>query len=58
MPRVHSEVEVLYGTLFQPLCENNAGRDAFRGRDVEMTSDERFVTCPRCLKALGYAVAA
>lgn len=53
--RVHASVEILFDTLFQPLCENQRGRDAFRGGDVEMTGDESQVTCRPCLRALGYA---
>lgn len=54
--RVHFAAEVLFGTVFQPACENAAGRDAIAdiGRPVEMTTDEREVTCKRCLRALGY----
>ena len=56
---VHFEVEVLYGTLSQPLCENNAGRDAIADmeRDVEMSPRDEEVTCRKCLKALGYETA-
>jgi hypothetical protein len=58
MPRrVHYEVEVLYGTVYQPLCEQ--GRDAIGSShlECEMTTDDREVTCKRCLKALGYEAA-
>jgi hypothetical protein len=57
--RVHFECEVLYGTLSQPLCENNAGRDAFADADkpVSMTDDESEVTCRRCLSAMGIEAA-
>lgn len=56
---VHSEIEVLYGALYQPLCENNAGRDAFASdRDVEMTTDDARVTCRKCLRAMGVRLAA
>jgi hypothetical protein len=53
---VHFEVEVGYDCLYQPACENAAGRDAIAdiGRKVEMTPDEREVTCRKCLTALGY----
>ena len=56
---VHFEVEVGYDCLYQPACENAAGRDAIAdiGRDVEMTTDEREVTCRKCLTALGYDAA-
>ena len=55
--RVHFEQEVLYGCVSQPLCEQ--GRDAIADaeREVDMTDDEREVTCRRCLKALGYEAA-
>jgi hypothetical protein len=53
MTRLHMAVEILFDTLYQPACENAAGRDAFTGRPVEMTDDEALVTCRRCLKALG-----
>jgi hypothetical protein len=55
---VHAEVEVLFDTLYQPLCENNAGRDAFADSDkpVQLTSRDEEVTCRKCLKALGYDV--
>lgn len=54
--RIHYAQEVLYGCLAQPLCENQAGRDAIADaeREVEMTDDESEVTCRRCLKALGF----
>jgi hypothetical protein len=54
--RVHYEVEVGYDSLYQPACENAAGRDAIADveKPVEMTADEAEVTCRRCLKALGY----
>lgn len=54
---VHFELEILGESLCQPLCENQRGIDAFEriGQDVEMTPDERFVTCKPCLEALGYA---
>jgi hypothetical protein len=57
--RVHFECEVLYGTVYQPLCENNAGRDAFADADkpVSMTDDESEVTCRRCLSAMGIEAA-
>jgi hypothetical protein len=53
---VHFEIEVGYGCLYQPACENAAGRDAIADleRDVEMTPIEAEVSCRRCLKALGY----
>jgi hypothetical protein len=54
---VHFEVEVGFDCLCQPLCENQAGCDAIDDavdNDVEMTPDERFVTCRRCLAALGF----
>lgn len=53
---IHYELEVLYGTIFQPLCENQAGRDAIADieREVEMTDRDEEVTCPKCLAALGY----
>jgi hypothetical protein len=56
MRRVHFSVEVLYGTLSQPLCENQAGRDAIADaeRECAMTDDEAEVTCAKCLRALGY----
>jgi hypothetical protein len=53
MTRLHMAVEILFETLYQPACENAAGRDAFTGRPVEMTDDETQVTCKRCLKAIG-----
>ena len=56
--RVHLEIEVLYGALYQPLCENQAGRDAFDGGDVEMTTDDSRVTCRKCLRAMGVRLAA
>jgi hypothetical protein len=53
MRRTHYEVEVLYATLAQPLCEQH--RDAFAcSRPVEMTTDIGEVTCRKCLCALGY----
>jgi hypothetical protein len=53
---VHYEIEVLYGALFQPLCENNGNIDAFDRRDdVEMTDNDAEVTCRHCLSAMGYA---
>lgn len=57
--RIHYAVEVLYGTLSQPACENAAGRDAMAdiGRAVEMTDDVSAVTCRKCLTALGYEAA-
>jgi hypothetical protein len=57
MTRVHFECEVLYGTISQPLCQNQAGRDAIAdaAKPVAMTDDEAEVTCKRCLKALGYS---
>lgn len=54
---IHAEVEVLYGTLYQPACENAAGRDALTGKPVEMTTDDAQVTCRKCLSALGYEAA-
>jgi hypothetical protein len=53
---VHYAVEVLYGTLSQPLCENQAGRDAIADaeRECSMSEDEAEVTCSKCLRALGY----
>ena len=53
--RVHFEIEVGYDCLYQPACENAAGRDALADIDkpVEMTIYEHEVTCKRCLKALG-----
>ena len=53
---VHYECEVLYGTLAQPLCENQAGRDAIADaeRECAMTGDEAEVTCRKCLRALGF----
>lgn len=54
---VHYEVEVLYGCVFQPACENAAGRDAFDGPEVEMTTLDEEVTCRDCLKTLGYDIA-
>jgi len=58
---VHYELEVGYDCLYQPLCENQRGRDAIadidRG-DFEGTTDETQVTCRSCLKALGYEVPA
>lgn len=55
---IHFEQEVLFGTLSQPLCENQADRDAIADadRDVDMTDEEGAVTCKRCLRALGYVV--
>jgi hypothetical protein len=51
---VHFELEVLYGTVFQPLCENQDGVDAFDSTDeVEMIDDEALVTCAKCRSALG-----
>jgi hypothetical protein len=54
--RVHFECEVLFGTVVQPLCENQTGRDAIldAAKPALMTDDEAEVTCRRCLKALGY----
>ncbi|HET7596310.1 MAG TPA: hypothetical protein VFK15_05205 [Burkholderiales bacterium] len=46
---VHFRVEVLAYTLDGPACGHQA-----RGR---LTDDEREVTCPRCLKALGIEAA-
>jgi hypothetical protein len=59
MRRVHFSVEVLYGTLSQPLCENQAGRDAIADaeRECAMTDDEAEVTCRRCLSAMGIEAA-
>jgi hypothetical protein len=59
MTRVHFECEVLYGTISQPLCENQAGRDAIAdaAKPVAMTDDEAEVTCRRCLTVLGYEAA-
>jgi hypothetical protein len=55
---VHLEIEVLYEALFQPLCENAAGRDAFESDDdVGMTTDPTYVTCRKCLLAMGYEAA-
>lgn len=56
---IHYEVEALYDCLYQPLCENHAGRDAIADveREVEMTTDDAQVTCRRCLTALGYEAA-
>jgi hypothetical protein len=55
---VHFEVEVLCDVACQPLCENQRGDDAFESDDdVKMTTDDAFVTCTDCLKALGYDVA-
>lgn len=55
---VHFEIEVLYGTLYQPACENQRGIDAFsRTGKVEMTIDPEQVTCRKCLTALGYEAA-
>ncbi|MGJ0508898.1 MAG: hypothetical protein ACR652_17580 [Methylocystis sp.] len=58
MSVVHYQVEVFYDTIFQPLCENQAGRDAVADceRDVEMTDRDEEVTCKKCLKALGYEI--
>lgn len=57
---VHYQLEVGYECLYQPACQNAAGRDAITDidRDVEMTTDDARVTCKRCLKALGYEVPA
>jgi hypothetical protein len=52
--QIHFEVEVLHGTLYQPLCENNAGRDALKGGSVEMTCEDRLVTCSKCRELLGF----
>lgn len=53
---IHFEVELLFDALYQPLCENERGVDAFDDLDVavEMTSIDSEVTCPKCLAALGY----
>jgi hypothetical protein len=58
--RVHFELEILYGTLCQPLCENQSGRDAIAdaNRSVEMSVDPAEVTCRSCLAALGYEATA
>ena len=55
-PLIHFEQEVLYGTLFQPLCQQN--RDAFEDidDDCEMTPDPECVTCRACLAELGYGL--
>jgi len=55
---VHYELEVGYGCLYQPLCENQRGVDALANLDddVEMTPDEAQVTCRHCLHALGYEI--
>ena len=51
---VHYEIEIFVGALYQPLCENNAGLDAFkRNGPVEMTARDANVTCPKCLLAMG-----
>jgi hypothetical protein len=51
---VHFEVEVLFGTLYQPACENAAGRHG--DKPVEMSPHDDEVTCRKCLKALGYDI--
>ena len=50
----HFEVEVLYGTLYQPACQQNQDAFSDTGREVRMTDRDEEVTCKRCLKALGY----
>lgn len=52
---IHYEIEILRDTLYQPLCENRSGVDAFDDLDseIEMTTDELQVTCPRCCSYLG-----
>lgn len=57
-PLVHYELEIMADTLFQPLCENQRGIDAFAYTgDVKMSADDADVTCTDCLRALGYDVA-
>lgn len=57
-PLTHYAHEVLYDTVWTALCENQRELDCFTegDPDAELTDDDALVTCPECLRALGYDV--
>lgn len=56
---IHYELEVFADCYSTPLCENHRELDCFTegDPDAEMTDDEALVSCPDCLRALGFDVA-
>ena len=49
MRKVHFEIEMLYETAYTSACGAYSEKHEYTDRD-------EHVTCPKCLKALGYTI--